>query len=91
MARWLGQRREPTFDGEALLGVEDRVVLELGVGAETGLQALGLPSLRPHEVRELVVVRNEHRLQGVEPGVVDGAGPIVGPPCGDESPHGVEL
>ena len=62
-----------------LLREEDGVVLELGVGAEPGLQVLRRPERRAHEVGELLAVLHEQRLERVEPGVVHRRAPARRP------------
>ena len=64
--------------GDELLREQDRVVLQLGVGAEAALEILGGPRVRAHVVGERRAVRGEHRLERVEPGVVDGRAPLLG-------------
>ena len=59
----------------ALLRIENRVVLQLGVGAESGLVVFRVPSVASHVRREFIAVGFPNRGETVEPGVVDGGGP----------------
>ena len=78
MARLRRWRRGTFALGVALLGVEHRVVLQLGVAPEPGLVGLRRPGVGLHEVRIGSAVRDPGRLDGIQPGVVHRAGPVAG-------------